>query len=111
MRRIGWYLRWSAVGLVLLGFAGCLYVGLFGSAIVHDETGEVVSAVVTDDHREQALWRLPGGLFFAVPQVEGTIEVRCRNGATARWGYVAGYTHTSIRVTGPVPCARVVEDR
>ncbi len=109
--RVMRYVRWTALGLVLPGFAGCVYVGTFGSAIVHDETGEVVGAVVTNDHREQALLRLPGRLFFAIPRMEGTIEVRCRNGAKARWGYVTGSVHTSIRVTGPIPCARVVEDR
>jgi hypothetical protein len=101
-------LAWIGVGVAGLGLAGIFYVDLFGSVIVHDETGEVASAVVTNDREEQALWRLPGGL-FAVPGMEGTVEVRCRNGARARWGYVTGYMHTSVRVTGTVPCGRMVD--
>lgn len=105
------WLRWCLIVLAVLGLAGCLYIGIFGSAVVHDDTGEVLSAVVTNDREEQALLRLPGGLYFTVPGLEGVIEVRCRNGAKARHGYVTGYMHTSVRVTGAVPCARVVDDR
>jgi hypothetical protein len=101
------WLRWSLIGLALLGLAGCLTVGILGSAVVHDETGEVVAAVITNDRQEQALLRLPGGHFFTVPAMEGVIEVRCRNGAKRQHGYVTGYMHTSVRVTGAVPCARV----
>ena len=107
-------MRWPArvaIGVAGLGFAGLLYVGIFGSAAVHDETGEVTSAVVTNDREEQALLRLPGGLFFAVPRLEGTIEVRCRNGRRARWGYVTGYTHTAVRVSGAPACAHIAEER
>ena len=92
-----------------LGLIGLLYVGVFGSAVVHDDTGEVVAAVITNDREEQALLRLPGGLFFAVPRLEGTIEVRCRNGARARWGYTTGYMHSAVRVIGTRPCARMVD--
>jgi hypothetical protein len=65
--------------------------------------------MVTNGREEQALLRLPGGLFFAVPRLEGTIEVRCRNGARVRFGYVTGGMQTSVRVSGPVPCARIVD--
>jgi hypothetical protein len=97
------------IGMAGLGLVGICYVGVFGSVIVHDETGAVASAVVTDDHREQALWRLPGGLFFAVPGMEGEVEIRCRNGARARHGDVTSFMHTAVRVTGPVACGRVID--
>ena len=96
-------LAWVGTAIAGLGLAGLLYVVIFGSAVVHDDTGEVASAVVTNGREEQALLRLPGGLFFAVPRLEGTIEVRCRNGERARWGYVTGHLHTSVRVSGPTP--------
>jgi hypothetical protein len=41
--------------------------------------------------------------------MEGVIELRCRNGARARHGYVTGYTHTAVRAIGAVPCGRVVD--
>ena len=93
------WLRWAMIALALLG--------IFGSALVHDETGEVVAAVITNDRQEQAMLRLPGGHFFTVPGMVGVIEVRCRNGAKRQHGYVTGFMHTSVRVTGAVPCARV----
>lgn len=101
---------WIGLSVFLLAVAGCAYVLLFGSAVVRDETGEVVSAVITDDHREQAMTRLPGGIFFAIPDVEGTIEVRCRNGSSARAGYVHGSMHTSVRVVGDTRCGRIIEE-
>ena len=110
-RRIGIALTWLGIGVAILGIASYAYVGFFGSAVVHDETGEVASAVITNDRREQALMRLPGGLFFAVPDMEGTIEVRCRNGARARAGYVTGHMHTSVRVAGGAPCPQIAEER
>ena len=104
-------LAWIGLGIAGLGLAGIFYVGIFGSAVVHDDTGEVTSAVVTNGREEQALLRLPGGLFFAVPRLEGTIEVRCRNGAKGSWGYVTGYTHTAVRVSGSPPCTPIAEER
>ncbi len=105
------WLRWSVITLAVLGLAGCLYVGLFGSAVVRDEGGEVVVAVITNDREEQALLRLPGGLFFAVPKMEGTIELRCRDGSRRQWGYVTGHMHTWLRVEPGAGCGRIVEDR
>jgi len=105
------WLRWALIALALLGLARCLYVGLFGSAIVHDDTGEVVSAVITNALQEQALLRLPGGIFFAVPDMEGTIEIRCRDGSRQRWGYVTGSMQTRLRVEPGAGCGRLVEVR
>jgi hypothetical protein len=90
-----------------------LVVGWFwlaGSAVVVDETGGVTSAVVTDDSgTEQPLHRLWNGYFYAIPKMEGTIEVRCRNGARKQAGYVTGHVHTKIRVVGHKPCEQFIE--
>lgn len=102
-------LRWLAIGVGALVLAGILYVGIFGSVVVHDETGDVARAVVTNDREVQSLYRLPGGYFFAIPAMEGTVEVRCRNGSRTRSGYITGYTHLWLRAVGPTPCARLVE--
>jgi hypothetical protein len=99
------------IGVAALVFAGLVYVWFFGSAIVHDETGAVESAVITNDRQEQALIALPGGYFFAVPGMEGVIEVRCRGGARGRAGYVTGHFQTWVKVIGDAPCRRVVEWR
>lgn len=103
--------RWAWIGIFMMvvAIAASAYVGFFGSAIVHDDTGGVASAVVTNDQGEQRLMRLPGGVFFAVPAMEGVIEVRCRNGRKAQAGYVTGHLHTSVRVVGDIPCERVAE--
>jgi hypothetical protein len=97
----------AGMALSLLGF---LYVWIAGSAIVVDETDGVDSAfIVTGDGREQRLHRLWTGYFYAIPGLEGTIEIRCRDGTRKSWGYVTGYHDTKIRVVGDTPCARLVE--
>jgi hypothetical protein len=103
--------RWLAFlfagsAIVLLAYA---YVTLLGSAIVIDETGGVESAVVTNDEREQPLRELWSGYFFAFPELEGELEVRCRNGETKRAGYVTAGLRTKIRVVGDPPCAHIVD--
>lgn len=98
---------WLLGGLILVVAAAFLW--LAGSAVVIDETGDVVEAVITDSNgREQSLYRLWNGRFYAIPRMEGTIEVRCRNGRRKQWGYVTGHFHTTVRVVGPVPCERVL---
>lgn len=97
----------SAVLLLAFG-----YLWIAGSAVVVDETGGVESAfITTGDGREQPLYRLWTGYFYAIPQLEGTIEVRCRDGTRKSWGYVTGHMHTKIRVVGDTPCARLVHGR
>ena len=92
------------MALALLSIA----LSLAGSAVVRDRSGQVASAVVTDGLRTQPLWRLPGGLFVAIPRIEGTIEVRCRDGTSHQQGYVTGHMHTWVVVEGP-ECDRPVE--
>jgi len=97
----------ATVGIVL---AGTAYLWLAGSAVVVDETGGVERAfVVTDDGRAQPLRRLWSGYFYAIPKLEGAVQVRCQNGKTKEAGYVTRHTHTKVRVVGDAPCERLVE--
>ncbi len=98
----------AALVILTLGLG---YIRLAGSAVVLDETKSVVSAfITTSDGRQQQLHRLWSGYFYAIPRLEGTIEVRCRDGSRKDWGYVTGSMHTQIRVVGDTPCARLVEE-
>lgn len=100
---------WLIGGVALLIVAA--YFWLAGSAVVVDETNGVQSAVVTNDGgNEQRLYRLWSGYFYAIPSVEGTIEIRCLNGVRKQLGYVTGNMHTRVRVVGQAPCERIVED-
>jgi hypothetical protein len=97
----------------LLGAALLLVSGVFlwlsGSAVVIDDTGGVTSAFATNGHGQyQRLHRLWKGRFYAIPRLEGTIEVRCENGVRKRWGYVTPNMHATIRIVGNTPCARIV---
>jgi len=97
----------GAIVIVLLSLA---YISFAGSAVVVDETGDVAQAVIiTGDGREQPLYELWDGYFYAIPKLEGAIEVRCSNGTRKSWGYVTGYVDTKIKVVGDKPCAEVVE--
>ncbi|HYD13933.1 MAG TPA: hypothetical protein VEC11_13875 [Allosphingosinicella sp.] len=105
-RRLGWAA--GGAGLVIL--VGFFYVSLMGSAVVVDRKGQVLSAaIVTSDGRTQALLDLPGGYFFAIPRIEGTIELRCRDGLRPQWGYVTGHMHTRLDVEPGTGCGRIVE--
>lgn len=87
------------------------YFWLVGSVVVVDETHGVQSAVVTNNGGdEQRLRRLWSGYFYAIPSVEGAIEVRCSNGVRKQIGYVTGHLHTKVRVVGKAPCERIDED-
>ena len=93
------------VALVLLLWIIAL---ILGTVIVRDKGGDVVAAHVVAHGRSQALWRLPGGLFVAIPQMEGTVEIRCRDGSTQQQGYVTSHTNTWLVVDGP-GCGRLRE--
>ena len=95
----------------MLGILVGGYLWLAGSAVVIDETGGVESTfVTTSDGRKQPLYRVWSGVFYTIPRLEGTIEVRCANGSRARSGYVTRHWHTRIRVTGSTPCARLLDE-
>ena len=97
------------IGVALLMAAGA-FVWTAGSAVVIDETGGVETAVVTNGGgADQKLHQLLKGYFYAMPQLEGTIEVRCSNGLRKQAGYVTGSVHTTVRVLGKTPCERLVE--
>ena len=108
--------RLSARGLAFLiggsvvALAAFVYFWwLAGSAVVVDETDGVESAfITTSDGREQPLHQLWSGYFYAISRLEGTIELRCRDGTRKSWGYVTGHMDTKIRVVGDRPCARLV---
>ena len=98
------------IGAIAVVLAAIAYFWIAGSAVVVDETGGVESAyVVTGGGREQRLTRMWGGYFYAIPRLEGTIQVRCHDGSTKEAGYVTGHIHTKIRIVGDTPCARVEE--
>lgn len=102
----------GATTKTVYGYAGAALVALAlwavlwieGSAIVLDRGGQVDSAVITNGaiHGpiEQRLYRLPFGIFYAIPRLEGMIEVRCRDGSRKQLVYVAGYVHVWRRI-GP----------
>ncbi len=95
------------IGFTTLVIAAA-YVWLAGSAVVVDETGGVQSAIVTDNRgSQQRLYPLWAGYFYAIPRIEGTIEIRCPNGTPVQTGYVTGALHTKVRVVGKRPCERI----
>lgn len=102
--------RWAlALTLLLVGLAliaGALAV--LGTVWIRDPSGQVVRAILTNDREEQALWRLPGGRFAAIPRLEGEVEIICRDGRRDRGGYVSEYFDTSLRVE---PGCRLADDR
>jgi hypothetical protein len=104
------FLPWLIGAFLLLLIAG--YFHIAGSAIVIDETGGVESAVVKGGGgTEQKIYRLWDGYFYAIPRVEGTIEVRCTNGVRKRWGYVTANFDTTVKVVGKSPCERLIHAR
>src|SRR4051794_15852450 len=103
--------RFLLIGMAAVAFVGFVYIQTAGSAVVVDETDGVVSAVVTNGVSEQPLVRLWSGYFYAIPDLEGHIEIRCRNGLRMSWGYVTGHIDTKLRVVGNHPCERLIEDR
>jgi hypothetical protein len=106
VRALAWLIGGSAGALLAL-----VYVWIAGSAVVVDDTDGVSSAfITTGDGREQRLHRLWSGYFYAIPRLEGTIEVRCRDGTRKSAGYVAAYLDTRIRVAGETPCATLTDE-
>jgi hypothetical protein len=84
--------------ILLLSVAAFFW--LSGSVVVIDETRGVQTAVITNSGgSEQELHRLWSGFFYAIPRMEGTIEVPLH-----RW-----HTETMGLRNRPHPCE--IEDR
>ncbi|RVT93374.1 hypothetical protein [Sphingomonas crocodyli] len=104
-------MMWRASGAALIALIVGAAFWIMGSAIVFDRSGQVASAAITSGGPPaQPLHVLPFGLFYAVPQHDGTIEITCRDGSRARWGYVSGYVHTWLRVEKGQGCRDVAND-
>jgi FlaG/FlaF family flagellin (archaellin) len=85
------------------------YVWLAGSVIVVDETQGVQTVVLTTNGGpDQNLYKIWSGFFFAIPQHDGAIEVRCRNGILKTWDYFSANMHTTLKVVGATPCAQLI---
>lgn len=98
---------WGAAIIALLAYAA---FWVMGSAVVLDRSGQITSAAVTTgDGRTQPLHALPFGIFYTVPQLEGTIEIRCRNGSQAQSGYVTRHIHTWLRLEAGQGCKENLE--
>lgn len=86
------------------------YFSLAGAAIVEDETNGVEAAFITNSvGARQPLQKVWNGYFYAIPKLEGTIELRCRGGVSKEWGYITSYSNLKIRVAGNRPCERLIE--
>jgi hypothetical protein len=93
--------------ILLLSVAAFFW--LSGSVVVIDETRGVQTAVITNSGgSEQELHRLWSGFFYAIPRMEGTIEVRCIDGTRKQWGYVTGHIHVKLRIVGKTPCEKLL---
>ncbi len=83
-----------------------------GSVVVVDGTGDILSAAITDSSlAKQPLHRLPGGIFFAIPRVEGAISLRCHDDSLEQRGYVTPHLHSWLHVRPGTGCSRVVQLR
>jgi hypothetical protein len=102
-------LAWLIVSSLFAALAFA-YLRIAGSAVVVDETGEVASAAIVNGlgHR-QPLYRLWPGYFYAIPKLEGEIEIRCHDGSRRSGGYVTDYQDAKLRVTNSKPCLDTAE--
>lgn len=97
-----------AVGATLVVLFLFAAFSISGSAVVVDRGDNVVSAtVITSDGRAQSLYHLPFGTFYAVPQLEGSIALLCRDASRKQMGYVTGHMHTWLNVDPNVGCGLV----
>lgn len=93
----------NAVALVVVVMV--VGLNLAGSVLVLDPERQIESArIVTSDGRSQPLYMLPGNRFYSVPKLEGTVEVRCRNGSTHLAGYVTPHLDTRLEMKSNSEC-------
>lgn len=69
-------------GGYILGFTTLILVSLAwfhmkGSMLISGDTDNIVSAEIVSGVRTQKLARLPCGMLFAIPRIEGGIEATC----------------------------------
>jgi predicted deacylase len=95
-------------GAAVLAVLAYVIFSVAGSVVVFDKSGQVSSALVTNnDKLTQRLMRLPGGVFYAIPQVEGAVEIHCRSGERVQRGYVTGHMHTWLTVEPDNSCGTI----
>lgn len=60
---------------------------------------DVVSAELTNNVKDKALTRIPGGVIVGLPELEGTIRMRCKNGMVVQGGYVTRSLHSWLNLS------------
>lgn len=112
MQRARSRFTYGVLAAILISLLVSATFWIMGSAVVFDRSGNVVSAVVIASGRDTGpLYQLPGHVFYTVPQTDGEIEVRCRDGSHKRWGYVTSHMHTWLRVEPGPGCAKITDVR
>jgi hypothetical protein len=103
-------IAWGSLGAILIALVAYVAFWVMGSAVVLDRSGQITSAIITTGGGpKQALHALPFGVFYTVPQFEGSIEVRCRDGSHQQYGYVTGHFHTWLRLEVGQSCQEIEE--
>jgi hypothetical protein len=108
MAKRGWAMvaKWSLIGAVgiLLAAGLCSFMG---SVVLVDRSGQIVSAtIVASDGISQPLHRMPAHIFAAVPNIEGEIAIRCRDGSARRGDYVTPHQNVWITIKSDGGCGK-----
>ncbi|MFP1131054.1 hypothetical protein [Asticcacaulis sp. W401b] len=103
------------LGGYVLGFATLILVSMAwfymkGSTLISGDTDKIAFAEIVSGVRTQKLTRLPGGIFFAFPRIEGGIETICRQGGQVKAGYATPHLHTRLVARVDGTCVKFVED-
>lgn len=103
MAKRGWVMmaKWSAIGAVII----LLMVGVF--SFIGSLVRQIVSAtIVASDGASQPLHRMPGHIFAAVPNIEGEIATRCRDGSASKGDYVTPHQNVWIKIKSDGGCGK-----
>ncbi len=104
MRRLGCIFAIVAM-VVMMVFA---FVAIQGVVKVNDYSGQVIAARVSNVWGAyQPLHEIFDGTWVTIPRLEGSIEVRCRDGSERNMGYVTQHMSTSVEVPKGGNCADV----
>jgi hypothetical protein len=109
-RAMRFHFKKSAFWLIMMIalIVSLFWLRIMGSVIVIDETGKVQDAFITDTRgKYQKLWQLSDRYFYTIPDLEGTIEIRCSGGKMFRHGYVTSYLDQKVRVISDGKCSTV----